>query len=43
MWPVFTRISTVPEAFRELGCVIRTVYLLEFISNIEIRKKITIN
>lgn len=29
------------QAFRELGRVIRTVYLLEFISNIELREKIT--
>jgi TnpA family transposase len=29
------------QAFRELGNVIRTIYLLEFISNIELREKIT--
>ncbi len=29
------------QAFRELGNVIRTVYLLEFISNIKLREKIT--
>lgn len=29
------------QAFKELGNVIRTVYLLDFISNIELREKIT--
>lgn len=29
------------QAFRELGNIIRTMYLLEFISNIELREKIT--
>ncbi|XZM35510.1 Tn3 family transposase (plasmid) [Clostridium perfringens] len=29
------------QAFRELGNVIRTLYLLEFISNVELREKIT--
>ena len=29
------------QAFRELGNVIRTIYLLEFISNIQLREKIT--
>lgn len=29
------------QAFRELGNVIRTIYLLEFISNVELREKIT--
>ncbi len=29
------------QAFRELGSVIRTIYLLEFISNFELREKIT--
>ncbi|MGU8559755.1 Tn3 family transposase [Clostridium perfringens] len=29
------------KAFRELGNVIRTLYLLEFISNVELREKIT--
>lgn len=29
------------QAFRELGNAIRTIYLLEFISNVELREKIT--
>lgn len=29
------------QAFRELGNVIRTIYLLDFISNLELREKIT--
>jgi TnpA family transposase len=37
----YSRKNKLYQAFRELGNIIRTVYLLDFISNIELREKIT--
>lgn len=37
----YSRKNRLFQAFRELGNVVRTIYLLEFISNIRLREKIT--